>query len=86
MTIEEECVILLNLTRDPSISQDTIKAIHKAVNLLLNGEFVIRCKDCKIMERYTTAPEKYQWDGFCEFWARNTYDDYWCCGAERKEE
>lgn len=47
---------------------------------------LIRCKDCKRFERYTTAPKKYQHDGFCQWWARDTYLDDWCCGAERKDE
>jgi hypothetical protein len=47
---------------------------------------LIRCKNCKHLDMYTTAPKKYQHDGYCMWWARNTYLDYWCCGAERKEE
>lgn len=47
---------------------------------------LIECKDCKRFDRYTTVPKKYQHDGFCQWWARDTYLDYWCCGAERKEE
>lgn len=49
-------------------------------------EELIRCKDCKQFDRYTTAPRKYRQDGFCRWWERETYHDYWCCGAKRKEE
>lgn len=49
------------------------------------GEEMVRCKDCKRFDRYTTAPKKYQHDGFCQWWARDTYEDYWCCGGKRKE-
>lgn len=46
---------------------------------------LIRCKDCKQFGRYANAPKKYQHDGFCRWWERDTCLDYWCCGAEREE-
>ena len=47
---------------------------------------IIRCKDCIYFDRYTDGIEKYQWDGFCADWARNTYEDWFCSRAERKGE
>ena len=47
---------------------------------------IIRCKDCIYFDRYVDGMEKYQWDGFCADWARNTYEDWFCSRAERKGE
>ena len=44
---------------------------------------VVRCKDCIYFDRYVDGIEKYQWDGFCADWARNTYEDWYCSRAER---
>ena len=46
---------------------------------------VIRCKDCKYFDRYTTVPEKYQWDAFCHEWARHTYENWFCSRGRRKD-
>lgn len=45
---------------------------------------IIRCKDCIYFDRYVDGIEKYQWDGFCADWARNTYEDWYCSRAERR--
>ena len=45
---------------------------------------IIRCKDCIYFDRYVDGLEKYQWDGFCADWARNTYEDWYCSRAERR--
>lgn len=47
---------------------------------------ITRCKDCIYFDRYVDGIEKYQWDGFCADWARNTYEDWFCSRAERKGE
>ena len=45
----------------------------------------VRCKDCIYFDKYTDCTEKYQWDGFCADWARNTYENWYCSRAERRE-
>lgn len=45
---------------------------------------IIRCKDCKYFDKYTTVPEMYQWDAFCLEWARNTYEDWFCSRVKRR--
>lgn len=45
---------------------------------------IIRCKNCIWFDRYTDGIEKYQWDGFCAEWARNTYENWYCGRAERR--
>lgn len=45
---------------------------------------IIRCKDCIYFDKYSDGIEKYQWDGFCAFWARKTYENWYCSGAERR--
>ena len=45
---------------------------------------IILCKDCIYFDRYVDGIEKYQWDGFCADWARNTYEDWYCSRAERR--
>ena len=46
---------------------------------------VVRCKDCIYFDKYTDCIEKYQWDGFCADWAKNTYENWYCSRAERRE-
>ena len=67
------------------IATDRIKTWLDEVQTV-DAEPIIRCKDCKQFGRYINAPKKYQHDGFCRWWERDTCLDYWCCGAERKEE
>ena len=47
---------------------------------------IIRCKDCIYYDAYVDGIEKYQWDGFCSNWARNTYEDWYCSRADMRGE
>lgn len=75
-------------TLEQIVSDDTLADAIKTVEEqpTVDAMPVIRCKDCKRFDGYTTAPEKYWHDGYCQWWARNTYLDYWCCGAERRDD
>ena len=48
---------------------------------------MIRCKDCIHFDKYIDCKEMYQWDGgFCADWARNTYENWYCSRAERRND
>lgn len=47
---------------------------------------VVRCKDCKHFDKYIDCKEMYQWDGFCDDWARKTYENWYCSRAERRND
>lgn len=47
---------------------------------------MIRCKECIYFDKYIDCKEMYQWDGFCADWARNTYENWYCSRAERRNE
>ena len=46
---------------------------------------VIRCRDCGYFDKHTTLPEVYLWDGFCEYWRGNTYNEWFCIKAKNRE-
>lgn len=47
---------------------------------------MIRCKECIYFDKYIDCKEMYQWDGFCADWARNTYENWYCSRAERRND
>lgn len=47
---------------------------------------IIRCKECIYFDKYIDCKEMYQWDGFCADWARNTYENWYCSRAERRND
>ena len=47
---------------------------------------MIRCKDCIYFDKYIDCKEMYQWDGFCADWARNTYENWYCSRAEKRND
>ena len=48
---------------------------------------MILCKDCIHFDKYIDCKEMYQWDGgFCADWARNTYENWYCSRAERRND
>lgn len=46
---------------------------------------LIRCKDCEYFEEHNDK-HKYETDGFCFDWARDTYADWYCSNAKRRAE
>ena len=57
------------------------ESIIKDLPSVLHPE-IIRCVDCIHYNEYEDCI-KYQRDGFCSEWARNTYEYWYCSRAER---
>ena len=77
--------------------EDAIKAVEQLpsarTEVLAHGEGelsaqpeMIRCKECIYFDKYIDCKEMYQWDGFCADWARNTYENWYCSRAERRND
>ena len=64
---------------------DCINGVEEVLRSLPSAQpEIIMCKKCIWFDRYTDGIEKYQWDGFCANWARNTYENWYCSRAERR--
>ena len=46
----------------------------------------IHCKDCKWFDRHTDILKMHQTDGYCMDLARDSYEDWYCSRAERKDD
>ena len=71
------------------IAKITIQALDAIFDKFINSADrveVVRCKDCKHFDKYIDCKEMYQWDGFCDDWARKTYENWYCSRAERRND
>ena len=82
-------LVKLPAIQDVNMDEPTIKNTPNPTSLgpegwKLDYSLITRCKDCKYYEKYVDGIEKYQWDGFCSDWAKNTYEDWYCSRAVRR--